>query len=73
MQEISYDNKNHLNSKLACSAIANLLEHTSNMHSIVDNGFIPLLVQALQGGKVEVQSEACRALGTLSAYLGYGS
>ena len=72
MQEIWTDEKNNLNSKLACSAIANLLECTSNMPLIVDNGFIPLLVKALQEGDVKVQSEASRALGTLSANLDYG-
>lgn len=57
--------------RLACCAIANLVEIESNMELAVSFGCIPLLVATLESDDEEVQSESARALGNLASNIDF--
>lgn len=57
--------------RLACCAIANLVEIESNMELAVSLGCIPLLVVTLESDDDEVQSESARALGNLASNIDF--
>lgn len=59
-------------SRLAFCAIANLSERIGNMHAIVTDGAIPILIEKLRNEPTEDLSEAFRALGNLATNIDYG-
>ncbi|KAL9191141.1 hypothetical protein ACHAXT_000847 [Thalassiosira profunda] len=59
-------------SRLACCAIANLVECASNMPLVVNHGCVPLLIGALESDSEAVQREAARAVGGLAVNVDYG-
>ncbi|KAL3789563.1 hypothetical protein ACHAWO_009126 [Cyclotella atomus] len=53
-------------SNLACCAVANLVEASSNMQPSINHGCVPLLVDALASNSENVQREAARSIGNLA-------
>ena len=59
-------------SRLACCAVANLVEAAGNLPRVVDHGCVPLLAAALDSASEPIQREAAWALGNLAVNLDYG-
>lgn len=58
-------------SNLACCAVANLVEASSNMQLSINHGCVPLLVNALASKSESVQREAARSIGNLACNIDY--
>ncbi len=68
---ICADSQDNDGARLACCTIANLVEIASIMPLVVQDGYIPQLVGALDCSSESIQQESARALGNLAVNIDY--